>query len=511
MDPEMTMRRHLLGLVGVTGALLMVHCSSLPDACRGDACAASATDAGGEGGVSPPEGCDPSAEPKDAPKCVVNAFGIFVDATNGSDGNAGTKEAPLKTIAAALAKTAGKPRLYVCDGTYPEHVKLASPVSIFAGFACGAWTPSGNKAAVAPLDHGFALHVDAVRAPVVLADLTFAAKDATSPGDSSIAVFVSAASSVTFRRVVASAGKAADGVDASPLADFAPATAPAGNTGAAGGAQTPNPLCPSSIGGAAGKNGATSGANGLVAIAPAFPVTSTGAGGTSGGTCSAGGGTNGSYGLAGAAGAGAASWGSLSATGWKGTDGSSGLTGGDAQGGGGGAQINPDGVGGAGGPGGCGGAGGKPGTAGGSSIAILARDSSLAAFNLSLATANAGRGGNGAKGQKAQLGSATQAISSGLEACAGGFGGIGGSGGGGGAGAGGLSVGILYKGTPPAIDGASTPAADTLPSVTLGNKGPQGTKGDGGDAARTNSPASRAGEPASEAKPGEAKAILALP
>lgn len=45
-------------------------------------------DAGGGGDsdadvVQPPAGCDPKAEPKNAPKCVVSEFGVFVDATNG--------------------------------------------------------------------------------------------------------------------------------------------------------------------------------------------------------------------------------------------------------------------------------------------------------------------------------------------------------------------------------------------------------------------------------------------
>src|SRR5689334_19064962 len=110
--------------LAIPSAIALVHCSSAPALCEGAACGA-AGDGGsdGDGGrVDVPADCDPNADPKDAPKCVVNAFGVFVDA-NGDDANEGTKEKPVKTITAALGKLAGKPRVYVCEGTYEEHVK----------------------------------------------------------------------------------------------------------------------------------------------------------------------------------------------------------------------------------------------------------------------------------------------------------------------------------------------------------------------------------------------------
>ena len=105
-------------------AFLALHaCSSvnpaIPAQAEGGPLDASEGDAGVD---APPAGCDPRADPKDAPKCVVSDFGVFVDATGGADGNPGTKELPTKTIAAALGKLGGKPRLYLCEGTYPEHV-----------------------------------------------------------------------------------------------------------------------------------------------------------------------------------------------------------------------------------------------------------------------------------------------------------------------------------------------------------------------------------------------------
>jgi hypothetical protein len=70
--------------------------------------------------VQPPAGCDPAADPKDAPKCVVSELGVFVDAAGGADSNPGTKGTPVKSITAALTKLGGKARVYVCEGTYPE-------------------------------------------------------------------------------------------------------------------------------------------------------------------------------------------------------------------------------------------------------------------------------------------------------------------------------------------------------------------------------------------------------
>jgi hypothetical protein len=78
---------------------------------------AGAPDAGADGtirgGPVVPEGCDVTAEPKFAPRCVAEGLGVFVDATNGDDANAGTRAQPVKTIAAGLTRLQGKPRLYL--------------------------------------------------------------------------------------------------------------------------------------------------------------------------------------------------------------------------------------------------------------------------------------------------------------------------------------------------------------------------------------------------------------
>lgn len=511
--------RRCLGLLGAASALLLLHCSDSPSLCEGAACGASPDGSLGEGGGvdggadAPyvPPGCDPNADAKDAPKCVVDAVGVFVDGTGGADANPGTKESPVKTIGAALGKLGGKQRVYVCGtGPYAEAVKLTAPTSLYGGFACGTWSYDGSKAKVAPAQPGYGLHIENVTKPIVVADLDIAAKDAATAGASSIAVFASRASKVTLRRVSVVAGKGQPGSDAVDVPAFAPANAPDGTGGAAGGAQTMNPACTSSIGGAGGKDGAVNGAAGHVAVTPVFPNLATGLGGVTGGDCSTGLGKNGSYGLAGEPGLGAATLGSLDASGWKPADGSPGSAGGNGQGGGGGAQIASGGVGGSGGPGGCGGAGGGQGGGGGSSIALLAFESVLELEQSSLTASDAGRGGNGAKGQKAQQGGA-KGVAPNSDACDGGFGGAGGSGGGGGGGAGGLSVGVLYKGTAPTIEGASTPTADTLASVMLGAKGAAGAKGAGGDAAKTTGTSSNPGKDGTVGVEGVAKAVMSAP
>ena len=496
--------------------------ATLAAACASDAApvqnAPTLVDAGtGDGGgVAPPPGCDPTADPKDAPACVVSDFAVFVDPSAGADTNPGTREAPVKTVAGGLARRNGKTRLYLCQGTYDEAISITAPVSLFGGFACGSWAYSGARATLAPAREGIPLTLRDAFASVVLADLDITARDATATGASSIAAFVVNARDVTFRRVLLAAGKAQNGVSGTPLAIFTPANAPDGTPGAAlpvGGKETPNPACPSSIGGAGGKDGAVNGAGGGVAVTPVFPAGYTGAGGTtSGGSCLSLG-IDGAYGLAGTAGAGAAALGTLDASGWKGQDGAPGGAGGNAQGGGGGAQRFAAGIGGSGGPGGCGGAGGERGTAGGSSIALLSFQAGVSLFQTSLRASVAGNAGDGARGQVAQLrGPNPAAPSDSGAACAGGLGGVGGSGGGAGGGAGGLSVGILYRGSsPPRVDGADTASAATLPSITLGTPGTAGKKGLGALAARLNAPISRPGQDGSDGLPGQAAAVLGAP
>ena len=81
--------------VGVL-AIGLVRCSSFPDdPCANSSASACQSDGGptadgtvGDGGgdvVQPPVGCDPAADPKDSAACVVDEYGVFVDATGGAD------------------------------------------------------------------------------------------------------------------------------------------------------------------------------------------------------------------------------------------------------------------------------------------------------------------------------------------------------------------------------------------------------------------------------------------
>jgi hypothetical protein len=204
--------------------------------------------------VPVPPGCDAAADPKDAPKCVVSEFGVFADATAGSDTNPGTKDAPVKTLAAALSKLAGKARVYVCEGTYPEHLALSTPVSLYAGFACASWSYTGVKAKVAPADAGYALEVKGASGPVVLADLAFVAAPGTSASPSSIAAWVSDANAVTFRRCDLTAAQGFDGASGD---DGAPGTPDKPLDGVSANMTTPGALktCTCSTGGTSSGGG----------------------------------------------------------------------------------------------------------------------------------------------------------------------------------------------------------------------------------------------------------------
>ena len=122
------MRHFFILAAALSVSVLAFHCGSDPASCGetrtcggGDG---GGVDGGGDGDVVVPADCDLTAEPKVAPKCVANGVGVFVDGASGADGNAGTKESPVKTIGGALGKLGGKSRVYVCEGTYAEHVKL---------------------------------------------------------------------------------------------------------------------------------------------------------------------------------------------------------------------------------------------------------------------------------------------------------------------------------------------------------------------------------------------------
>jgi hypothetical protein len=431
--------------------------------------------------VAPP-GCDLTQSPKDSPACVDDSVGVFVDGTNGADSNTGTRTSPKKTIGAALSAAGAKPRVYICEGTYPEHVKLATAVSLFGGFACASWTYTGGKPKIAPNDVGYAFEVSKVPSAVAVADLAFAAADGTDVSPSSIAAFVHTSPTVRFANVELAAGKGFAGktpakAAVGALMSAAPAGGGANNTLDGNPGDTTNggkPQLCTCVGGGTSKGGgggglAADGSVGETAQATPSPPGATGLGSTAT-ECGGGqGGRPGSDAPAGPGGDGAIQLGTLTESGWSPQAGSVGTRGVPGQGGGGGGGSGGGGGGGA--CGGCGGAGGDGGEGGGASIALLTLDAPVNLSACVLTSSNGGSGGTGGAGGDGS-GGGTKG-SRGGAACDGGNGGKGGSGGAGGGGAGGVSVGILFKGTKPSTDPSTT--------ISTGAAGTHGTGPSGGD------------------------------
>jgi hypothetical protein len=426
----------------------------------------------------PPLTCDTTKDPKDAPGCLDDRVGVFVDGALGKDANPGTKELPFQTIGKALTGVGALTRVYVCEGTYSEDVTITPPVdgmSIYGGFKCADWTYSGNKPTVGKSQ--IALTINGTTKPIAIEDFLIKSADGGAGNASSIAALVSGATApITFTRVNLTAGVGVAATDAAVGSNWTiasssdPAIKGKDATGAAGGPlQTCANLCTdtnTSTGGSGGQGTTSPGAG-----SDGTPNLGAGKGGTPNGTCNGGNG-NGAT-TVGADATSPAALGTLAGTGWTPGSAAAGKNGTPGQGGGGGAgqsQSN-DGGGGGGACGGCGGGGGGGGSGGGSSIALAVVSSSVTVNASELHAGDAGNGGKGAAGQVGQTGGA-HGNGSGF-GCSGGNGGSGAAGGTGAGGVGGISVGVLYKGSQPTVDGATTTA------TTVGKAG---TKGVGGTA-----------------------------
>ena len=423
--------------------------------------------------IDAPVGCDLNAEPKDSPACVADSVGIFVSST-GSDTDPGTKAKPVQTIAGALSKVGGLPRIYICAGKYPEDIVLDTShdgVSFYGGWKCSDW--SYDMSSVPVIGKGtLALRIDSLAKATTLADLEVDASDATTPGGSSIGVLVNASANVSFKRTTLRSGKGVAG-SVGTLVPFVypdPSTKLIGNgaMGINGGAQN-QVTCPAGDSTTGGKGGDGTNKDG----APGLPSIGGGAGG--GWLSCANNNTNGSNGTAataGVPGAGATSIGVLATMGWTPTDSKAGPNGTPGQGGGGGGGTGGGG-GGGGGAGGCGGVGGGGGKGGGSSFALVSLSSGVSFMSCKLLSNAAGDGGNGVPGQTGQSPGGTGGNRTGV-GCLGGNGGGGGDGGSGGGGAGGISAALIYKNTAPTLDAATT----TNSTVGVaGKKGSGGTPG----------------------------------
>jgi hypothetical protein len=507
---------------------------SAPDAASDAAAGDTATSAETGDGAT----CDGAAAPSDAPCVISETYGVFVSPV-GSDGNVGTRAAPLLTIGHGmdLAKAAGK-RVYVCGGSFGESL-VVNPsrdgVNVYGGFDCGTWTyGAANRVTVDPSQPGYALKVEGLVKGAAFQDLEFDAPRASlaNPGQSSIAVFVNGSQQVTFERVVMVAGNGTDGAagasgqghgDGGPGSGASNwyGTPPAytelnGNDATSGSAGSQKVCaCGDATSSAGGQGGAGPGDAGQIP-GPGLPSyggdAGTGASGHNGSACGAGGSPvmSGVDGPAAPASSPSSLPGTISASGWTPANGGPGADGQPGQGGGGGGD-GPAGVGGGGGGacGGCGGAGGKAGGGGGSSIALLSYLSAVTLVGCSLTANNAGNGGAGGDGEAGQPASLIGGSQTG-SGCQGGGGGSGAGGNGGQGGPGGLSLGIGYAGTAPTFDGNAVSPGQTLPPVLVGRAGAAGPKSLAGPAAATNVGQPQAGADGPAGLAGIAQPVLSF-
>jgi hypothetical protein len=418
---------------------------------------------------------------------------IFV-APNGKDTNPGTKAAPMRQIAAAVAAAAASGKdVYAAAGTY-DRVELASGVGIYGGYRVGEWSRS---VALATSISGQPEGVYGANATGVTLQLlaVSGARSATSTSAYGIRL---ASSKAALQRVTVASGDG--GAGSSGLVGVDGARGGDGARGAVGACDYDERYNYGGRGGAspAGRNGGdggkggSAGAKGHDAGDGAVGIPG-GRGGNGGGDPGYRGadGANGSDGAAGANGGGGTSSTAAAGLTWAGDPGQAGAIGapgnGGGGGGGGGGQGGPfvlDGSGnggGGGGGGGAGGAGGGAGGAGGGSFGVYLFNSTVVVSDSSSIKSGAGgpggvggAGGHGGTGGGHGLGAVhcSKEIGNGGD---GGFGGSGGGGGGGGGGAGGPSVGIFKAGASTALVTGST--------AVNGAAGPGGGGGTGGTGA----------------------------
>lgn len=460
--------------------------------------------------VETPSSCITTKTPSEDACVLRDDLGVFVSSTRGVDGAAGTRTAPVKTIANAIALAATRSvRVYACDDVFPESVTLVNGVNIFGGIDCVTWKVSTKKTVISPPE-GVPIVANNLTTTVRIEGVQAVAKDAPLPGGSSIAMIANNAS-VVLTNVDLLAGAAAAGAAGAPGT-----TGTSGDVGVNGSDPVSTGVCGGyyekrAVGGAGGVNARNGGkgGNGQGCVIGTLGGTD-GAGATT--TCGRGAptltascrdGQAGCVGTPGIAGAKGTGIGTLSLGGYttpvragRGTDGGAGGGGGGGGGGGtridGGGTSQTGGAGGGGGGGGYGGGGGEGGAAGGASIALVSIYSNVVLNKSRLVAKNGGNGGaGGASGAPGSGGVGGGGGASGscvttptgytcnsMPGCDGGVGGSGGAGGHGGGGVGGPSLGVAYKGTAPVVDPVTTIAVGAA-----GAGGPAPNTGDPGVAA----------------------------
>jgi hypothetical protein len=463
------------------------------------------------GGGETPAACVPS----DNGEPVAAECGVFVSSSHGSDSAGASKDAPAKTLKAALAaiEEQRRPkRIYACAEVFAEAVELPAGVAIYGGLDCDkawAWVGATKKTILAAGPDLVALTLRGGGGTTRIEDVSVKAADAQTAGASSIAVLVDGATAELTRSEMV-AGHGADGAPgvagAAPAAPGDPVPAAQGGTPGNDGADAcgnidgtagPDPVLAggsaaenacdgdASVGGRGGDGAIASGADGEAGVTGAFGAAGTGEPSAGVWSCVATGtGQGGADGTPGTAGPGASGLGTLSSSaGYVGVSGSPGTSGKAGQGGGGGGGAKGlsncgggmPGAGASGGSGGAGGCGGKPGQGGGAGGASIALASVNATVTLTDCRLTAGEGGKGGVGGQPQSGGAGGRGGAGgtgglaQDACDGGKGGKGGGGGPGGGGLGGPSFALAFQGTPVVKD-----AKTQLTPGTAGEGGPGG-------------------------------------
>jgi hypothetical protein len=442
------MRRWIFGLGALVGTTALVMACSVGTDCDFGLCQGPVVGNAGDGGGDGPvisAACDLKKSPKESPACVDDGAGIFVDASKGKPDAKGTKLEPLATIASAISKAISTKhqRVYVCDGTYVESLKITSAVSIYGGFDCTWVVGAGGKPKVVP-SKGTAIAVSSVKEQIVIQDIeAVGSSDPNVKGSSAIGALI-AHSNVVFRNVSITAGPGQPGAKGLGRSNYMAAAAAGSNASGSTAGDRKTCTCAdatTSTGGHGTEGTGTSVEDGK--SQPPVLAANANSGASTATMC--GPGTIGANGDPDGVGEPMASPGTIVETGWDiGRLGGTGKNGHPGQGGGGGgAKTTPQSAGGGGGCGGCGGAGGAAGFNGGASIAIVSFDSTLTLDASRVASGTGGQGGAGGDGQSGQPGGQGGVGA----ACDGGTGGIGAGGSGGSGGAGGDSIGLAWTGT----------------------------------------------------------------
>lgn len=387
-----------------------------------------------------PDDCDLAVDPRDSSACLGDdATNVYVSPYGDDAAGRGTREAPLRTIAAAVST--GRSRIFLCGARFDERVILEGDrlLGLYGGFTCTSWEASGAPTRIES-EGAPALRAVGVRA-LALQDVVLLGKPGHGAWSAVGAAFVDVRALRLARVTIAASS--GGGPPPSPAAEGGRPGAPAAPNGDArvggvGGAVT----CAGSV-----STGGKGGAPGQAGGEGAPTMASSGRGG--GGQPRCGNGSNGADGATGAAGTVAAPPFTLEDdAGFATTAGGAGSPGSVGQGGGGGGGSLLGGSGGGGGAGGCPGAGGAGGLGGGSSVGLV-----LVRTTVAEARSTVVRAADGATGALGGAGGAGGAGGVGWQGagCAGAPGGRGGAGGSGGPGAGGSSIGVLYRGPVPTL------------------------------------------------------------